>query len=164
GRFAAVERASEGSVVLKLTGERADPDVVKGIAHLVAASVDGLTSDHVTIVDDAGRLLSEGVEANSATGLTSHQLTMQRELEEYMRMKAEKIVGQMVGAGNMRVQVSAAMSFDRIERTSAGVDPDKQVVAAEQKAEVIGAQGGAGQNNPSTTYENTRTKESYAAP
>ena len=34
----------------------------------------------------------------------------------------------MVGSANLRVQVSARMSFDRVERTTASVDPDKQVV------------------------------------
>jgi flagellar M-ring protein FliF len=161
--FAAQERPTEASVVLKLKGE-AEPDVVKGIAHLVASSVDGLTSEHVTIVDDGGHMLSEGEEATSITGLTSRQLAMQREIEDYIRVKAEKIVGQVVGANNLRVQVNAAMSFDRVERVTATVDPDKQVVAAEQKAEIVpGAQGGAGQNNTSTTYENTRINESFVA-
>jgi flagellar M-ring protein FliF len=149
--------------VLKLKGET-DPETVKGIAHLVASSVEGLTSEHVTIVNDAGRLLSEAVEANSPTGLTSRQLTMQRELEDYMRTKAEKMVAQIVGNQNMRVQVSAAMSFDHLERTSAAVDPEKQVIAAEQKSDITpGQQGGAAQNNTSTTYENTKTTESFVA-
>ena len=161
--FAAQERPTEASVVLKLKGE-AEPDVVKGIAHLVASSVDGLTSEHVTIVDDGGHMLSEAEEASSVTGLTSRQLAMQREIEDYIRVKAEKIVGQVVGVSNLRVQVNAAMSFDRVERTTATVDPDKQVVAAEQKAEIVpGAQGGAGQNNSTTTYENTRINESFVA-
>src|SRR4029077_13943203 len=94
--FAAQDRPTEASVVLKLKGET-DPEVVKGIAHLVASSVDGLTSEHVTIVDDAGRMLSEAEEAMSATSLTSHQLDVQRQIEEYARSKAEKIVAQMVG-------------------------------------------------------------------
>src|SRR6185295_3442039 len=65
---------------------------------------------------------------------------------------------------NLRIQVSARMSFDRLERTTASVDPDKQVVAAEQKAQIVpGAQGGAGQNNSSTAYENTRSTESFVA-
>jgi flagellar M-ring protein FliF len=150
-------------VVLKLKGP-ADPDVVQGIAHLVASSVDGLTSDHITIVDDTGRMLTEADEAESAMGLTSHELTVQREVEEYLRGKAEKIVAEMVGTGNLRVQVSAAMSFDQLERTTASVDPDKQAVAAEQKAQITpGAQGGAAQDNTSTTYENTRSTESYVA-
>ncbi len=161
--FAAADRPTEASVVLKLKGD-ADPEVVKGIAHLVASSVEGLVSEHVTIVDDSGRLLSEAEEASSPTGLTSRQLSMQREIEDYLRTKAEKIVAEMVGTNNLRVQVSAAMSFDHVERTVASVDPDKQVVAAEQKAEIVpGAQGGAGQNNTSTTYENTHSTENFVA-
>src|SRR5438034_169803 len=81
----------------------------------------------VTIVDDSGRMLSEAVEADSPMGLTSRQLTMQREIEDYLRGKAAQIVGQIVGTNNVRVQVAAAMSFDRVERTTATVDPDKQV-------------------------------------
>ncbi|MEP6493422.1 MAG: flagellar basal-body MS-ring/collar protein FliF [bacterium] len=161
--FATQDRPTEASVVLKLKGE-ADPDVVKGIAHLVASSVEGLTSEHVTIVNDSGRMLSEAIETSSLTGLSSRQLAMQREIEDYLRMKAEKIVAQMVGTNNLRVQVSAAMSFDRLERTTASVDPEKQVVAAEQKAEIVpGAAGGAGQSNTATSYENTRSTESFVA-
>jgi flagellar M-ring protein FliF len=161
--FAAQARPTEASVVLKLKGE-ADPEIVKGIAHLVASSVDGLTSEHVTIVSDAGRMLSEAEEASSLTGLSSRQLAVQREIEDYLRNKAEKIVGQMVGPANLRVQISARMSFDRVERTTASVDPDKQVVAAEQKAQIVpGAQGGAGQNNSATAYENTRSTENFVA-
>src|SRR5689334_4911031 len=162
--FAAQDRPTEASVVLKLKGE-VDRDVVKGIAHLVASSVDGLTSDHVTIVDDTGRMLSEAEEAMSATSLTSHQLDVQRQIEDYARTKAEKIVGQMVGSTNVRIQVSAAMSFDRVERTTASVDPDKQVVAAEQKAQIVPGTGqtGAGQSNTATTYENTRSTESFVS-
>jgi flagellar M-ring protein FliF len=160
--FSSQDRPTEASVVLKLKGE-ADPDVVKGIAHLVASSVEGLTSEHVTIVNDAGRMLSEAVEATLA-GLSSRQLQMQREIEDYLRQKAEKIVGQMVGASNLRVQVSAAMSFDRLERLTATVDPDKQVVASENKAVITpGQQGGAAQNNTATTYENTHSTESYVS-
>jgi flagellar M-ring protein FliF len=161
--FGAPDRPTEASVVLKLRSGDADPEVVKGISHLVASSVDGLTSEHVTIVNDAGRMLSEAVE-NTVAGLSSRQLQMQREIEDYLRGKAEQIVGQIVGTSNLRVQVSAAMSFDRVERTTASVDPDKQVVAAEQKAEIVpGAQGGAGQSNTATTYENTRSTESYVS-
>src|SRR5262249_40623491 len=125
--FAAAERPTEASVVLTLRGE-AEPEVVKAIAHLVASSVEGLTSEHVTIVSNSGRLLSEAVEASTATGLSSRQLAMQREIEDYIRGKAERIIMPQLGVSNMRVQVSAAMSFDQLARTTATVDPDKQVV------------------------------------
>ncbi len=160
--FGAPTRPTEASVVLKGPGE-IGADVVKGISHLVASSVDGLSAERVTIVDDAGRLLSEAEDINSISGLTSHQLTMQRETEEYLRTKAERIVAEIVGAPNMRIQLSAAMSFDQVQRKVDTVDPDKQAVVAETKGEVTAAQGGGGQNNTTTTYENSRSTETFAA-
>src|SRR5471030_2118181 len=102
--FGAAEKPAEASVVLKLkTGQQAGADVVTGIAHLLASSVDGLTSDHVTIVDDSGRLLSEADEPTTPEGMSNRQLQLQRDVEEYLRTKAEKLLGQMVGNGNARV-------------------------------------------------------------
>src|ERR671926_55010 len=58
--FRSADRPSEASVVLKpRDGEEPSRDIVQGIAHLVASSVDGLESEHVTVVDDGGRLLPE---------------------------------------------------------------------------------------------------------
>src|SRR5215204_7592384 len=49
--FRRSDRPIEASVVLKLqSGQQPPADVVQGIAHLVASSVDGLESDRVTIV------------------------------------------------------------------------------------------------------------------
>jgi flagellar M-ring protein FliF len=162
--FGSADRPTEASVVLTLkSGERPAGDVVKGIAHLVASSVEGLTSDHVTVVDDGGRLLSQADEPQSIEGLSSRQLEQQREVESYLRAKAEQLIAPIVGPG-ARVQVAASLNFDRVERTSSSVDPDRQVVAQEQKAEIVpGAQGGAASSNTATTYENTKTTESYAS-
>jgi flagellar M-ring protein FliF len=77
--YGAGDKPTEASVVLTLkSGERAPADVVKGIAHLVASSVEGLSSERVTIVDDAGRLLSQAEEPDVAGGLSSRQLEQQR--------------------------------------------------------------------------------------
>ena len=125
--------------------------------------MDRLESEYVTIVDDAGRLLSQPSDRSSVAGVTSRQLEVQQEMEDHFRVKAEEIVGQVVGRGNARVQVSASMNFDRVERTTQTMDPDKQVTATEQKAEIVpGAQGGAGSSNQATTYENSKSTEVFA--
>jgi flagellar M-ring protein FliF len=162
--FRRADSPAEASVVLKLrAGEAPDDGVVRGIAQLVASSVDGLDGDRVTVVDDGGRLLSQPEDGQSSLGLTSRQLGVQREVEEHVRGKAEAIVGQIVGPGNARVQVAASMNFDRVERTTQTVDPDRQVTATEQKAEIVpGAQGGAGSTNQATTFENSRSTETFA--
>ena len=162
--FGAAEKPAEASVVLKLkSGGDAQKDVVSGIAHLLASSVDGLTSDHVTVVDDSGRLLSEADEPSTAEGMSNKQLQLQQEVEEYLRSKAERLLGQMVGHGNAKVQVNASINFDHVERRVETVDPDKQAVASETKNEITpGAQGGAAQTNSATNYENTKQVETFS--
>lgn len=162
--FRAANSPVKASVTLKLSsGDAPAADVVQGITYVVAGSVDGLESDQVTVVDDAGRLLSIPNEAGSLLGLTSRQLANQREIEAHLKQKAEELVSQMVGDGNARVQVSAVLNFDRIERTTQTLDPDKQVTATEQKSDITpGAQGGAASSSAATTYENSRSTEVYS--
>lgn len=162
--FRSAATPATASVVLKLkSGEEPPADVVRGISQLVASSVDRLESANVTVVDDAGRLLSAPADRSSVAGLTSRQLEVQQEMEDHFRVKAEEIVGQVVGRGNARVQVAASMNFDRVERTTQVMDPDKQVTATEQKAEIVpGAQGGAGSSNQAITYENSKSTEVFA--
>jgi flagellar M-ring protein FliF len=161
--FRAGNTPIEASVVLKVREQTPSRDVVDGIAHLVAASVDGLESERVTIVDDSGRLLSAKNDPGSVAGLSSRQMGVQREVEGYLETKAEDLVAQIVGRGNARVQVAASVNFDRVERTTQTMDPDKQVAANEQKAEIVpGAQGGAGSSNTATTYENSKSVETFS--
>ena len=162
--FRRADRPAEASVVLQLRGG-ASPgaDVVQGIAHLVASSVDALDSERVTVLDESGRLLSSSDEPGSLASLTSRQLETQREIESYLESKAEALLAQMVGSGNARVQVSADVSFDRVERTVESVDPDRQALASEQRSEIIpGAEGGAGSTSSATTYETSRSLETFS--
>ncbi|MHB1223547.1 MAG: flagellar basal-body MS-ring/collar protein FliF [Gemmatimonadaceae bacterium] len=160
----ASDQPGQASVVLRLSnGQTPAADVVQGIAQLVASSVDGLDGERVTVLDDAGRLLSMSDDPTSLAGMTSRQLAMQKEVEHYLEGKAEGLVAQLVGPGNTRVQVSAAMNFDRVERTTQSVDPDRQVVSTEQKAEITpGAEGGAASTNVATSYENSRSVETVS--
>ena len=131
--------------------------------HLVASSVDGVDAERVTVLDDSGRLLSLPYEPGSPAALASRELEMRRELERYLEDKAEQLVAQVVGPGNVRVQVAADINFDKVDRTVEALDPDQQVVASEQRAEIIpGPQGGAGSSNVTTSYLNTRTVESFS--
>jgi flagellar M-ring protein FliF len=163
--FRRADRPAEASVVLQLSsGAPAAPEVVQGIAHLVAGSIDGLNPERVTVLDDTGRMLSNLHETGTLAGLTSRQLGVQREIEAYLEAKAEEIVGRIVGPGNARIQVAAAVNFDRLERTTETLDPDRQALASEQRAEIIpGPEGGAGSTNQAATYENSRSLETYAS-
>jgi flagellar M-ring protein FliF len=157
-------RAATASVVLAMRGGTPpSPEVVRGIAQLVSSSVDGLSADQVSVHDVTGRLWSEPGDG-SVAALSARQLRMQQEVETYLERKAEAIVADVVGAGNARVRVAAALNFDRIERTTQSVDPTKQALASEQKAEIIpGADGGAASTNIANNYENSRSTEVFSS-
>jgi flagellar M-ring protein FliF len=145
-------------LVLK-NGTAPAPDVVSGIQHLVAASVSGLEADNVSVHDNSGRMLSQTADAGS-TGLSTRQLSVRKEYEMHAQEKAQAILDQMVGVGNARVEVSAEVNFDKVARTSSTVDPDKQALATEQKAEITpGTDGGACSTNQATSYVNSVATE-----
>lgn len=152
---------AEASVVVKLrNGQRPEADVVRGISQLVASSIDNLEAQRVAVLDDGGRLLSRMVDKNDPSSLSSAQLEQQRAVEDHLSEKASTMVNQIVGNGNATVSVAADLSFDQVERVSQVVDPDKQALSTEQKAEITpGTEGGAGSTNVASSFDNSRTVE-----
>ncbi len=152
---------AEASVVVKLrNGQRPEADVVRGISQLVASSIDNLEAQRVAVLDDGGRLLSRMLDANDPASLSSAQLEQQRAVEDHLAEKASAMVNQIVGNGNATVTVAADLSFDQVERMSQVVDPEKQALSTEQKAEITpGSEGGAGSTNVASSYDNSRTIE-----
>ena len=162
--FRRADTKSTASVTLTLRGnEEPGADVVRGVAQLVASSVGmGLDAEHVSVLDGSGRLLTRPAD-ETPTGLTSKQLEVQRDLEQHLQKKAAELVTQVVGVENARVEVTAAMNFDRLERTTSTVDPSRQVTATEQKSEIVpGAQGGAAASQQAIKYDNSTSTESFA--
>lgn len=158
------ERLSKASVTLTMAGgETPRPETVQGIASVVASSIGGLDAERVTIVDARGQALTMQDDGSMA-GLSSRQLSVQREVEGYLEQKADRLLSSLVGSGNARVQVSASINFDKVERTTQAVDPDKQAMATEQKSEVTPSspQQGAGYTQTAVSYENTRSVETFS--
>ena len=154
------DRPVTASVVMALeAGTTVRPETVQGITHLVAASVGTMSPEDVSVLDETGRLLTDPRD-RGLLGASNRQLRIQEETEAYLKGKAESIVAQFVGPGNAHVTVAATMNFTRVDRTVQSVDPEKQALASEQKAEIVpGAQGGAGSTNVANSYENSKSTE-----
>ncbi len=162
----AQDRPLEASVVLRLKpGMRASPELVEGVAFLVASSVDGLQSENVTVLDDSGRVLSAPAEAEGGAGLTLRQLKLRGEIERYLESKAEELLTHVVGRGNAQVRVAATLDLDRVDRTTESLDPDGQVATREARSEIVPGPGvaGAGQVVTETMYDLSRTVERVTA-
>ncbi len=142
----------EASVLLNLrSGARPGGELVEAITFLLARSVDGLASDHVSVVDNTGRVLSAGEEPGlSAGGSSRRQVALQRDLENYLETQAEDLVAPLIGAANVRVRVAANLDFERVQRVTQGVDPEVSVLMNEERSEVV--PGDPSQGAASTIY------------
>lgn len=115
---------AKASVVLTLQAGRALGDgQVDAIVHMVSSSVPELALEDVTVVDQAGRLLSRP--SGSGGGLDGTQLEYVREMERVYRQRIESILAPILGPENVRAQVTAEVNFARREETSERYGPNQ---------------------------------------
>lgn len=139
--FTEKEKPTTASVVLELKSDAVvKREQVRGIVHLVAASVEGLKPENVNVIDSKGNILSsfiqEEAEDNNPDNLnngstltqqaklTLHQLEVQQNFEKDLERKVNVMLTKVMG-GNSRiaVSVSAELNFDKTENDSEVFEP-----------------------------------------
>lgn len=119
------EEKPTASVILDMVpGRSLEPGQVDAIANLVAGSIPGMKPDAVSVVDQAGQLLSS--ETGDKTGfgkLSVQQMEYVRKLEQYIKQRASDMLYPLLGAGNFRVQVAANVDFNTVQETREQIDP-----------------------------------------
>lgn len=124
------------SVLLKLrAGEELTKQQLKGIANLVANSVERLEADNVSIVDSSGRLLNEKKGSENIQDADLTRLSYQRQLEEALVRRVESMLAEVLGAGRAVARVSAELDFNQYEREEEQYDPAGQVIRSESLTE-----------------------------
>ncbi|ROP58328.1 flagellar M-ring protein FliF [Enterobacter sp. BIGb0383] len=150
------QKAPSASVTLELAGGRSlDEGQVSAITHLISSAVPGLTADNVTIVDQSGRLLTQGGEQATRTS----QLRYTNKIEEDYQHRIQAILAPIVGSNNVRAQVTAKIDFSVNEQTAEQYQPnsapDKKAVRSRQASgseqggkDAVGGVPGALSNQP----------------
>lgn len=141
------------SVLVNLhPGRTLDPGQVQSIVHLVSSSVPELSPNNVTVVDQAGNLLTSKTDSQSARGLNASQLDYIRQMESYYAQRIEAIVSPIVGTGNVKAEVRADLDFSESEATSESYKPnptpDSQAIRSQQSVEDINNAGNQAQGVP----------------
>ena len=166
------------SIILTLRGNRTPTkSQIAAIQQLVAAAVPDMKTDRVAIVDDKGNLLARTRGADDEMEITNKADEARLQLENRLATEVEQLLERSVGMGNVRVELSAELDFDRITENSETYDPDGQVVRSTQSVEEsnldsagggdpvtvggnlpdanLGALGGGGPSNQSSRTEET---------
>ncbi len=124
------------SIVLSMQGaQRLERQQVLAIQHLVSAAVPGLKPTMVSIIDSSGNLLARNAEEGDLQGTSTTAEEMRVAHETRLIRTVEELLERSVGRGNVRVQISADMDFDRITENAEIFDPDGQVVRSTQTVE-----------------------------
>ena len=122
-------------VVAMRSSQRLSGQQVQAIQHLVAAAVPGLKPSMISIIDSKGTLLARGTEEGDLDRLAATADEMRVSYEARLARTVEELLERSIGIGNVRVQVSAEMDFDRVTENAEIFDPDGQVVRSTQTIE-----------------------------
>lgn len=144
--FVKEHQQPSASVVLSLqSGRLLDAAQVSAIIHLISSSVPEMSAKNVTVVDQNGTLLSADRNGNTNEGLDANQLKYVQQIERSYIQRIEMLLGPMLGANNLRAQVSADIDFSRSEQTSEifkpNQPPNESTVRSQQISETLNGNG-----------------------
>jgi len=143
--FIRKRKTPSASVTLKLfAGRKLQEGQIDAIVHMVASSVAELESEHVTVVDQKGNLLSSR-KSSQAMQLSASQFEYTSKVEERYRDRVYDILVPIIGENRLRVQVAADIDFTVTERTRESYNPDLPALRSEQvNEESLGPGAGVG--------------------
>jgi len=139
--FVSDRKPGSASVFLQLrAGRRLDDEQVQAIANLVASSVPEMQAAQVTVVDQAGRLLS-APNGDSDTAMRDKMFEFAHRLEESYATRIQEMLTPLVGPGRVRAQVVAQVDMSTTEQTREQYNPQSQVVRSESTSEEANKNG-----------------------
>ena len=142
------QQKPSASVLLTLhPGRTLDKAQVAGIVHLVASSVPEMNPKAVSIVDDAGNLLSSSPDGASQ-GADVQKLQYVQQLEQTYTRRILDMLEPLVGVGNVKAQVNADVDFSLVESTSEQHRPNQTPESGAVRSQQIVQDGSAAAAQP----------------
>lgn len=133
---------ASASVFVELhPGRNLSSQQVASIVHMVASSVPDMQPAAVTVVDQAGRLLTDE-SSDGSIGMGNSQFEQVKRIEDATRHRVEDILTPLMGAGRVKTQVVAALDFTVEEQTQEQYQPNPQAIRSEQTSEDVNRSGG----------------------
>ncbi|WP_317203117.1 flagellar basal-body MS-ring/collar protein FliF, partial [Janthinobacterium sp.] len=150
--FVREQQKPTASVLLNLHPGRAlDQLQISAIIHLVASSVPELLPVNVTLVDQAGNLLSDSgkdKDKANAKNLDPNQLKYVQQLQQSVIKQVESIIIPIVGENNVRAEATADVDFSQVEQAAETYKPNSPPEASAIRSQQTSESNGAAGANP----------------
>ncbi len=136
------EKPATASILLMLKPEtKLTTPEVKGIVNLVSHSIQGLSPENITIVDEQGNILNKSdddeLEKQNAQNLrTLNQIEMTKRVRDHIQQNIQTMLDKTLGEGNAFVRVSVELDFDdrKIDRqTFTPVVDESGIIRSQQE-------------------------------
>lgn len=111
-------KQASASVLLVTGSSSLSPTQVTAIVNLVASSVEGLSSDQISVTNDAGQVLAAPGDSGSTAIESDIQFRASRQFETNLENRLEELLTRIVGVGAAQVTVSAELDYDSVMTTS----------------------------------------------
>ncbi|SEO14747.1 flagellar M-ring protein FliF [Duganella sp. CF517] len=151
--FVRDQQKPTASVLLTLHPNRMlDPAQTAAIVHLVASSVPELMPANVTVVDQAGNLISDqnknGNGGLNAKNMDETQLKYVKDMQLQVIKQVESIIVPIVGEGNVRAEATADVDFSKIEQAAETYKPNSPPAASAIRSQQSSETSGDANANP----------------
>lgn len=170
------------SIMIKTkSGTALEAGQVRAITHLVSASIQGLKSENVVVVDSEGNMLASGSGADAAASAVSDsRRTAELAVAKDIQYKAQQMLDSVLGPDKAIVQANVTLDWTQREITSNTFDPTPSAIRSSSVSSetyttdgtTVGGVPGATSNLPTpvattaggsgtTNYQKTDTTTNY---
>ncbi len=149
------QKPATAAVVLKLRpGGTLNSKELRGIVHLVAASVTGLKEQNITVMSTDGSLLYTKKEQNQSEQLTDTELGIKHRMEDELSQRVDNMLQRVVGSGKVMAKVAVDLDMDRVQIAEDKYDPDSAVIRSQERTTETAQNGSVGQGKGSPGIQN----------
>ncbi|MBB5366627.1 MULTISPECIES: flagellar basal-body MS-ring/collar protein FliF [unclassified Janthinobacterium] len=111
------DKSSASVVVALKPGRTLAPEQIAAVINMVAGSVASLAPTRVSLVDQAGNLLSSHIDLTDGFDASAAGNEGAKRVQDEIRRNVTGLLGPVIGEDNFKLSVTAAVDNDRVEET-----------------------------------------------
>src|SRR5450830_1336545 len=111
------DKSSASIVVALKPGRTLAPEQIAAVINMVAGSVASLAPTRVSLVDQAGNLLSSHIDLSDGFDASAAGNEAAKRVQDEIRRNVTGLLGPVLGEDNFKLSVTAAVDNDRVEET-----------------------------------------------
>ncbi|MPQ55531.1 flagellar M-ring protein FliF [Duganella sp. FT27W] len=129
------DKSSASVVVALKPGTTLQPEAIAAVINMVSGSVASLAPARVSLVDQAGNLLSSHVDLSEGFDGAAGGNEAAKRYQDDVKQNIKGLLGPVIGDDNFRLSVAATVSNDRVEETVEKYGADPKVTSEAMREE-----------------------------